>query len=107
MKLNLTSLERKAVVKIMFDIAYADGDFTDSELDMIAVIGLKVLGVSSEEVKESIKMGVVESFNILKELTHNEKETLIAIMIEMINADGKIHPNEVEVLATVRLAIGV
>jgi uncharacterized tellurite resistance protein B-like protein len=106
MALNLTSLEKKAVSKVLLDIIAADGRITVGEVSYFEQLR-KVLGISNSELEEAKSMSVTGCLLIIKDLTLIEKQALAIMMLEMIRADGDIDNEEMKVFIVVCAAADI
>lgn len=100
MSINLTSLEKKAVTKVLLDIVNADGRITVGEGKYFLQLK-NAIGISDSEIEEAKYMSVVGCLSILRGLTSDEKRLLAVMMLEMINADGDIDEEEMKVFIVV------
>jgi len=100
MSINLTSLEKKAVTKVLFDIINADGRITVGEGQYFLQLK-RTIGISDSEIEEAKFMSVLGCLSILRGLTSEEKAALTIMMLEMINADGNISEDEMKVFIVV------
>jgi len=106
MSLNLTSLEKKAVAKVLLDIVNADGRVTVGEGRYFQQLQ-NVLGISDSEIEEAKYMSVTGCLSIIRDLLPVEKGALAVMMLEMIRADGDIHKEELKVFAVVCAAADI
>jgi len=106
MLLNLSSLEKKAISKVLLDIVNADGKISGGEVLYFQQLQ-KALGISDEELQEAKFMSVIGCLAILKGLLLHEKEALAIMMLEMIRADGKVDDEELKVFAVVCAAADI
>lgn len=100
MTLDLTSLEKKAVSKVLLDIVNADARVTVGEARYFGQLQ-KVLGISNSELEEAKYMSVVGSLDIIKKMLPHEKQALAVMMHQMITADGDVDEEELKVFITV------
>ena len=100
MSINLTSLGKKAVTKVLLDIVNADNRITVGEGKYFMQLK-NAIGISDSEIEEAKYMSVVGCLSILRGLTHEEKILLAIMMREMINADGDINEEEMKVFIVV------
>jgi uncharacterized tellurite resistance protein B-like protein len=100
MSINLTTLEKKAVTKVLLDIVNADGRVTLGEGKYFSQLQ-NVLGISDSEIEDAKYMSVIGCLSIIKELLPHEKQALAIMMLEMIRADGDIDDEEMKVFIVV------
>ena len=100
MALDLTTLEKKAVAKVLLDIVNADDRVTVGEVNYFQQLQ-GVLGISDSEIEEAKYMSVIGSLAILKDLSPIAKQGLAIMMLEMINADGEVDDEEMKVFVVV------
>ncbi len=100
MSINLTSLEKKAVTKVLLDIVNADGRLTVGEGQYFMQLK-NVLNISDSDIAEAKNMSALGCLSILRGLTQEEKGLLAIMMLEMINADGDIDEVEMKVFIVV------
>ncbi len=106
MALDLTTLEKKAVSKVLLDIVNADGRVTVGEINYFQQLQ-NVLGISNSEIEEAKYMSVTGCLSILRDLLPHEKQALAIMMLEMIRADGEIHDEEMKVFIVVCAAADI
>ena len=106
MSLNLTYQEKNAVIKVLMDIAWADGKITDGEESYFQQMR-NFFGASNSDIEEASKMSVVASLTILKNMSQEQKLALAYMMREMITVDGEIHENEKQIFEAVCINIEV
>jgi len=100
MSLNLTTLEKKAVAKVLLDIVNADGKIAVGEVAYFQQLQ-NVLGISNSEIEEAKFMSAIGSLAILRGLSPIAKQALAVMMLEMINADGEVDNEEMKVFLVV------
>lgn len=106
MLLNLTSLEKKAVSKVLLDILNADGKVTVGEAAYFQQLQ-NVLGISDTALEEAKYMSVMGCLSIIKGMLPHEKSALALMMLEMIRADGEVDKRELEIFAVVCAATDI
>lgn len=106
MALNLTTLEKKAVSKVLLDIVNADGRVTTGEARYFQQLQ-NVLGISDSEIQEAKYMSVTGSLAIIKNMLDHEKKLLAIMMIEMIKADGDVDDQEFKTFIVVCAAADI
>jgi uncharacterized tellurite resistance protein B-like protein len=102
MSLNLTSLEKMAVTRVLVDIANADGEVSKHEVAYMMQLQ-SVLGITNDELVRSKRMGVTESLAVLKAMLPHEKALLGYMMHQMIHADGSVDEEEKKIFVFVCL----
>ncbi len=100
MSLDLTTLEKKAVAKVLLDIVNADGKVTVGEAKYFEQLQ-RVLGISNSEIEEAKYMSVAGSLSIIRDMLPAEKHALAIMMLEMIRADGEVDDEETKVFIAV------
>jgi uncharacterized tellurite resistance protein B-like protein len=106
MSTNLSSIEKKAITMVLIDIANADGVLTNSEGALLSAIQ-EVLQISDNEVHAAKNMSVAQSLSIIRNLSDANKELVRMLMLKLINIDGSIDDNELEVFVVVCAATGI
>ena len=106
MSLNLTSLEKQAVAKVLLDIVHADGRVTVGEGLYFQQLQ-NVLGISDSDINKAKGMNALGCLLILKNLLPIEKAALAVMMLEMIQADGNVDKEELKVFAVVCAAADI
>ncbi|MDR2084258.1 MAG: TerB family tellurite resistance protein [Bacteroidales bacterium] len=100
MDLNFTSLEKKAIAKVLIDIAIADNK-ADSYESAYFVQIQEVLNISVAEIEETEYMSVAGCLKIIKNFTPDKKAAMVFMMREMIKVDGDISDEEFSIFQTV------
>lgn len=100
MTLNLTSLEKKAVAKVLLDIVNVDNRVTVGESRYFQQLQ-DVLGISDLEIEEAKYMSAIGSLSILRQMNNIEKTALALMMFEMMKADGHIDDDEMKIFIVV------
>jgi len=100
MSLDLTTLEKKAVAKVLLDIVNADGNVAVGEAKYFEQLQ-KVLGISNSEIEEAKYLSVVGSLSIIREMLPAEKHAIAIMMHEMIKADGEVNDKEIKIFIAV------
>jgi uncharacterized tellurite resistance protein B-like protein len=100
MELQLTTLEKRAVSKVLLDLMNADGEVTIDEGLYFVQLQNK-LGISDYDMSMSKEMSVIHCISIIRSLLPHEKTVLAYIMMEMIKVDGRIDNEEIELLLTI------
>ena len=103
MDLKLSTSEKKAVARILLDIALADGVLTEEETDLMVNIA-GALGISVEEVKASRNMSVTKCLGILRDMNEADKPDIGKFMVAMMAIDGHIDDDEIKIIAGACLA---
>lgn len=98
--MNLTSIQKQALAKVMLEIIVADDEVDKEEIKYLEQIQ-DTLGITIEEIQDSTEMNVLKCISILKELDELDKYAVAVIMYEMVYADGSAHPEEEKVLKVV------
>lgn len=105
MSLNLSRLEKEAVIKVLGDIMFADGVIAQGEKNYLMKL-FKVLNVSEDIAASAARLSVTSALNILRKMTLENKQVVIMMMSEMINSDGDVDASELDVFAVVAIAMG-
>lgn len=100
MEFTFSSLEKKAITKVLIDIAHADQQLTVGENAYFAQI-MNFLSLTEEEFKEAQYLSVVGCLAILRGMTLDNKHALLYIMREMINVDGNVNDEEMNIFLVV------
>jgi hypothetical protein len=96
---DLSSLQKKAVARIMLDIANADGIITKEE--RIIFKTMEAFDFFSEsEIEEAKRMSVLHCLSIIRNFSTSDKESLFEYMMTLSDVDGW-HEKEVRVLLTI------
>lgn len=97
MDLQLESLEKKALSKLLLDMMKVDGNVAVEEFTLLKDIRTR-LGISDTELKESKYLSVLGSISLLKEMDTEKKNVAANLITEMVKADGDIHKKEIKML---------
>lgn len=106
MSLHLTSLEKKAVAKVLLDIVNADSRFTIGEGAYFAQLQ-NTLGISDSDIEEAKYMSVVGCLSIIRNLLPHQKNALAIMMLEMIGVDDDVNSEELKVFTVVCAAADI
>jgi uncharacterized tellurite resistance protein B-like protein len=106
MSLNLRSLEKTAITKVLFDIIAVDGDFKVGEAKYMAQLQ-DVLNISKSEMDAVQNMSVTRALSIINNLTEGDKLLVQVMMLEMMRADGHIDEEEMKIFLVVCAATGM
>jgi uncharacterized tellurite resistance protein B-like protein len=106
MSTNLTIIEKRAITAVLIDIANADGVVKNSEVALLAAIQ-EVLEISASDVHAAKNMSVAQCLRIISNLSLADKELFRMLMLKLINIDGSIDDNELEVFVVVCAATGI
>ena len=97
MDLQLESIEKKALSKLLLDMMKVDGNVAVEEFTLLKNIRIR-LGISDTELKESKYLSVLGSISLLKEMDTEKKNVAAKLIAEMVKADGDIHKKEIKML---------
>ena len=106
MDLKLSKSERKAVARILMDIAFADNVLTKEETAFLVIVA-EALDISVNEVKASSKMSVTQCLSTLRDMNQADKPEIGKLMVAMMAIDGDIDDNEIKIIASVCLAADI
>jgi uncharacterized tellurite resistance protein B-like protein len=100
MEFSFTSLEKKAITKVMIDLAHADNTITVGENAYFEQI-VKILGITADEFQEAQLLSVIGCLSVLRNMNLDNKNALLFIMRELINIDGSVHDEEMNIFLVV------
>jgi len=106
MLLNLSKSEKKAVARILLDIAFADNVLTKEETAFLVIVA-NALEISVDEVKASTKMSVTKCISIIRGMNLADKAEIGKLMIAMMAVDGHVDKNEVDLIAAACVAADI
>jgi uncharacterized tellurite resistance protein B-like protein len=106
MALNLTTDQKKALAKVLTDIARADVAITKNEEQYLSQIR-KFIELSLEDMKEAMDMSVTSCLLILRKMDKNQKQAVLYIMNQMVNADGHNSDDETTIFTVVCAAADI
>ena len=100
MEFTFTSLEKKAITKVMIDLAHADNTITVGENAYFEQI-VQILGITPDEFQEAQLLSVIGCLSVLRGMSLDNKNALLFIMREMINIDSSVHEEEMNIFLVV------
>lgn len=100
MSLNFTSLQKKAIVRLLFEIVNADEKITVGENDYFMQLQ-KNLEISDTDVKEASYMSITGSLSIVKQMSQEEKQVVAFIISEMIKSDTIVDDKELQMFSAI------
>ena len=106
MALNLTTEQKKALAKVIIDIARADVKISRNEEEYLSQVR-KLIDISLEEMKEAMDMSVTSCLLILRKMDEGQKQAVLYIMSQMVNADGHISDDETTIFTVVCAAADI
>jgi len=95
--MNLLSVQKQALAKIMMEIIAAD-DEVDREEERYLEQIQSSLKISLKDIQSSTEMELTTCLEALNELSEMDKFSVGVILHEMVYADGSAHPEEEKVL---------
>lgn len=98
--MNFNLNEKKAIAKVLLEIVAADGKVHDAEIGFMERYQ-KLMKLTYEEIIDSGNMNVARCFSILRGFSVEKKETVSMLMAKLINVDGHIDIEELEVFYAV------
>lgn len=101
-----TKDEKYAVIKVLADIAAADGTVDMEETKLIYQTRI-ALGISQTEYLKIGKMPVIESLIILSDMEEEKRIQMANTMKELILADGEVHEKEMQMFQTALKFMGI
>jgi uncharacterized tellurite resistance protein B-like protein len=104
--MSLSLIQKKAIVKILFDLSIIDGHADKNEAILFGVAA-EALDLKKEDVEDAAKLSVSQSILILESLDFETKKLVGQLMFEMIKADGIIQEEEVDALVKISLLAGI
>jgi len=97
--MEFTNLEKRALVRIIGDIASVDGRIDFGEVLYFSHMK-EDLNILDIDIDESNRMSVLQCLFIIRELNKEKKQFIAIMMLEMIEADGDIDKKEMELFYT-------
>ena len=97
---ELTTLQRKAIAKILLTIANAHGTVTKNQERLFIVIKTVAYNISESDVEDSKHMNLSDCVTIIRELSINNKKNLFHYMLNLATADSS-HSDEIKMLMTI------
>ncbi|MGL4955733.1 MAG: hypothetical protein ACRC9X_00970 [Bacteroidales bacterium] len=103
---NLSSLEKKAIAKVLLDIVNADNKITNGEVRYFEQLQ-RNFDITDEQIEEAKYMSVTGCLSIINDLQFIDKKAVAIMMLEMIKADGEIDKEEVKIFSFVCAAANI
>ena len=91
--MELTYLQKMAIVKVLLDIISVDGKIDARETHFFEEVKVK-LELSAEDHFKVMEFNTLNCLSIIKELTDAQKQFYKELMYDIILADGVIEENE-------------
>lgn len=98
--MEITELEKLALVKTIDEFIKADNYVADDEMDYLSQL-METLNFDIDFVRQAREFDVHYAVLILKTLSKQKKDMLVIILNEMMNSDGEKDPREVEFLKNI------
>ena len=93
MEFNYTTIEKRSISKVLFDIANIDLDIDDKEHAFMVQL-MKIFSMSEDDIMISLDMSVLRSVTVIRDMSSPKKKVFSGMMLEMLKADGVITPEE-------------
>ena len=106
MKLKLSRSEKKAVARILVDIALADSVITNEEAAFMGVVS-DALDIPIRDVKNSRDLSVTRCISILRDMDPDVKKEVGVLMLGMMAIDGDVDKEEVKLIAAACVAADI
>lgn len=94
-----TKLESKAVARFLYEIIDSDGDFSEEEMQLSALIeaefNIPMRDTSFLELTES------DAYNLIRPMDRVRKDIIFRILDLMVRADGVIAREEIQAMAKI------
>lgn len=100
---SINKNEHRTLLLALVQLAKADGRISGQEFDLLMDIAVRVLKMSPEEIVDIIQ----EKIDLHIPKDDHTREVHFSAMIDMITADGVIHPNEIKLLGKIVRVYGI
>ena len=95
---NLTIRQKKAMLYVLTEIIYADGEVSEGETDLIVSL-LRLFNLTTQDI---INGYFLRNLNLLKEELDLEKKKMFLEFVKIqIGSDGKIDKYEIKILTII------
>jgi uncharacterized tellurite resistance protein B-like protein len=100
MDLNINDEQKMAMASILMDIMNADDNVHAEEMKYFEQLQGS-LDITDDQLRECLKLSVLDSMRVVKGLDHLQKEAFSFMMQEMIKADNEVDSREADVFVIV------
>ena len=95
--MEFNKIERIAITSILIGMMNVDNDVDLREVLYFNQIQ-NTIGITQEEFEQGKEQNILLSLVLIKTMSDNKKLALVKMLIEMIKADGKEAPQEMQLL---------
>ena len=103
MEMNYSTMEKKAIVKVLKDVMYADGYAHSRELSFFGKV-VEILSMSRSDFNDALELDVDSSVYVLKQMNYARKKQLSELMEILATVDGNIRPEELSICTAISIA---
>ena len=102
--LTLTTMQKRAVMRLAVDLAKSDKQIHESEVALLNECQ-RVLCLSSDELEMIHYLSLQECLSVLEDLSTEDKEAIISLLEQIVEIDVDIDRRERILLSAVRMAL--
>ena len=104
--MEFNKIERIAITSILIGMMNVDNDVDLREVLYFNQIQ-NTIGITQEEFEEGKEQNILLSLVLIKTMSDNKKLALVKMLIEMIKADGKEAPQEMQLFNIIIESTGI
>ena len=94
---QLTIIEKFAIIIILSQIMKADGIIHPKEEEYMDKV-FADLGITISDMEDMANMDDIQAIYIINEMLDDKKQYAHSLFVSMAEADGYIHPKEIEIM---------
>ena len=104
--MEFNKIERIAITSILIGMMFVDNDVDLREVLYFNQIQ-NTIGITQEEFEQGKEQNILLSLVLIKTMSDNKKLALVKMLIEMIKADGKEAPQEMQLFNIIIESTGI